>query len=625
MEKLKFDESKVINALHIKDAKGLKTGIFADDIVTLKGYVEKREEKAFGELKTNKNYKHNPFENVTKTRSHHSTYSLFYPLTQKEFFGENYINYLESYKFPKYKKELSYEEYTDLMQSRHRAQKQYLFSAISRMTDWMDGEVYNADVDFGDSYGKDHGKTGKVVLLVEAPNELLAKITAEVWFNQIGGYHKSGCNYMGRGWVESKDFHEKRYFGEFKKSLTAKGIIDLIPLYDTKKNYNLDGTLVNVSFADVVSKGYFDRFLCLDDSSYAIEKQYIIENGLVGKESLKARVTKAFKNAGLEYSPIYNTEVKDLYKDFDNTMSAIIDSIKSFSKLPKDLIESATKILTGNLRSKDSYFIRPEVLMVNGQDVNKGKIFAKSYHPQIGDREDYLDIDLDSSKNYIVKKDTDISELETTALRDSWLRYAIKDGYWHSTSIHSCMNTIVFPVDNYVIVPSDHDHDYYLRYLEDDQKKKEHYARDYFIWKELVDGIRISDLSKIENTFANIEGVSKESILRGHLDISNEVYENHKCIKIHVKIENYNGSWRFDGYSPKRSFKYKYYIAFLKIMYKFGYHVVKAANQKDDKGEHGYEEMDIYFAKNRKGVDYEETFTGAYWDENIKPETKELW
>jgi hypothetical protein len=35
--------------------------------------------------------------------------------------------------------------------------------------------------------------------------------------------------------------------------------------------------------------------------------------------------------------------------------------------------------------------------------------------------------------------------------------------------------------------------------------------------------------------------------------------------------------------------------------------------------------MDMYFAANRKGTDYDTTFTGEYWDEHVKPEIKDLW
>lgn len=210
MTKLKFDESKVISALHTDLASNGQTGIFANDIFVLKRSVENRDEKSFGTLTITK--EQTPFHNDLRAAA------LFYPISIKEIFGEGYIDYLKNYKLPEYKEELSYKEYCDLIKNRNKDCKKYIFSASSKRTDWMDGEVYNANVDYGDSYGEEHGKTGKVVLIVEVPNELLAKVTAEIWFHDIGGYHKSGCNYMGRGWVDSKDWYNRRFFGEMQDS-----------------------------------------------------------------------------------------------------------------------------------------------------------------------------------------------------------------------------------------------------------------------------------------------------------------------------------------------------------------------------------------------------------------------
>lgn len=60
-------------------------------------------------------------------------------------------------------------------------------------------------------------------------------------------------------------------------------------------------------------------------------------------------------------------------------------------------------------------------------------------------------------------------------------------------------------------------------------------------------------------------------------------------------------------------------------MYELGYHVVTASNQEDDGGKYGYEQLDMYFAKNRKGIDYSKTFTKEYWVENIRPNNKAMW
>ncbi len=627
MEKLKFSESKVINALHTEKIEEGKTGVFANDVMALKRCVENRTESYFGKLRLEVGADA-PFFNITPTDKKQRYFNLFYPITRKDFFGEDRTSYLEDYKLPEYKKKLSYAEYTEVMQSRHRVQKKYLFSAFGIMTDVTDGEVYNADVDFGMSYGKDHGKTDRVVLLVEAPNELLAKITAEMWFEHIAGYRRSGVNYVGCCWSESRIFRNKRYFGEFNKDLTLEEIINSIKLYDTKDNYNLTGVVKTLSFNDVINTRGFSSYLDLNDRSYSCEKEYIIDMSLVGKESLRTRVTKALKNAGLRYHPIYRAEMDFLYKDFDNTMNAIIESIKSFEALPKNLIDACNNTLKKDIKDSKSKFIRPEVFMVNGKDTNKGRIIAASY--EYAAEGGYYCAIMNGNTSYITKKGLNIADLEKTSLQKDWLDYTHKEKYAFDNDVYSCLRTIVFPIEDYIIIPGK----YKWGHCKADYKDKLDdmpRAKDCFIWTNVVDGISTSDLIKIESAFSDIDGIADddETILIGHLTITNDTYDGHKCVKVHTHIENFNynsdGSYDINRYSSKKSFKYKHYIKFLKTMYEYGYHVVKADNQKDDKGKYGNEDMDFYFAKNRNGVDYDETFTESYWIDHIKPQTKELW
>ena len=616
MTKLKFDESKVINALHTDLVKDGQTGIFANDIFVLKSRVENRDEKAFGRVNITKGQ--SPFHSAKAAAA------LFYPITIKEIFGEGYIDYLENYKLPDYEKDLSYKEFCDLIKNKNKDTKKYLFSATSKITDWMDGEVYNAEVDYGDSYGKDHGKTGKVVLVVEAPNELLAKITADIWFQDIGGYHHSGCNVYGRGWVDSKDYNSRRYFGELISDDISESIKN-IKLYDTKSNYNLNGKVETIKFEDVLTSSYFKCFLRLNKKAYAFENERVINDNLSGEKSLKERVIEAFKNAGLKAAPIYYDEVDALYSDFNNTMNAIIDSIKAFEVFDKDVLSKSNRLIKKVLY-KDQKFIRPEVRMNNGKDENKGLIFARSvtYH-KYNSITDYYDSENTRYTTYrswyITNKNFKISDLTKTSLVEDWLHHIKEE---RMASKLSALNLPVFDINDFIIVPYSYDIEYYDR---ENEKNVEHRAKDFFIWDKIVDGITLADLVNLRDTFKNIPGVSNDNILWDDLAISDSTFDGHKCIKVYIHIKNYNQKWEgwSDSYSPKKSFKQKYYIAFLKAMYEYGYHVVTASDQEDDKGEYGYEKLNMYFAKNRKGIDYSNTFTEEYWMENIRPSTKSMW
>ena len=621
MTKLKFDESKVINALHVDLAKGVETGVFANDIVNLKDYVEGKSEAAFGKLDLRKN-KNTPFYN--NTLGGFNAYRLFYPITQKEFLGEDYINYLDNYKLPKdYKRTIPYKEYCEIYRNRNRNIKKYLFSGIGTRTDWMDGEVYNADVDYGDSVGPEHGKKKKAVLIIEAPNELLAKLSAEAWFDKIGGWRKTGCNYMGRCWSDSNIFNDRRYFGAFDKKLSDKEIIDSVKLFDTKTKNNLDGRIVSFKFEDILQNKNFKGYLNVDNNSYDFERNFIIKGDiLLDGKSLKEKVTESFKKAGLKYSPIYASEVDALNTDFDNTMNAIIESVKSFNSLDKSLVTKFTRTMKKYWTyNNDVKFVRPEVFMVKGTDENSGKIIARSITNQYTGSEDYYGYEntkwSDSSTWYITNKNAKVQDLTSTVLGESykWLS-SYNDN--SSNDKTDALEQVVFNVDNFVIIPET-----YARF---EDKKSLSIAKDSFVWDNIADGITRADQLDLEEAFSNIEDQGSNNILWGHLHIQDDVHEGHKCIKVHTHIKNGNRKWDWgESYSAKKSFKFKNYIKFLKAMYGYGYHVVKAENQKDDLGKYGYEEMDMYFAANRKGTDYDTTFTGEYWDEHVKPEIKDLW
>ena len=57
---IKFTEKNVINALHIANAKKYKSGIFANDVISLKDFVKKSLETQFGELEVNSKSKATP-------------------------------------------------------------------------------------------------------------------------------------------------------------------------------------------------------------------------------------------------------------------------------------------------------------------------------------------------------------------------------------------------------------------------------------------------------------------------------------------------------------------------------------------------------------------------------------
>ena len=616
MTKLKFDESKVINALHTDLVKDGQTGIFANDIFVLKSRVENRDEKSFGRVNITKGQ--SPFHSA-KTAA-----ALFYPITIKEIFGEGYIDYLENYNLPDYKKELSYKEFCDLIKNKNKDTKKYLFSATSKITDWVDGEVYNSNVEYEDTFGKDHGKEGKVVLVVEAPNELLAKVTADIWFENIGGYHRSGCNVYGRGWVDSKDYRNRRYFGELASDDVSESIKS-IKLYDTKSNYNLDGKVETVKFEDVLSNKYFECYFKLNKKAYKFENDEVISNNLTGDKTLKERVSEAFKNAGLKVVPIYYDEVDALYSDFSNTMNAIIESVKAFETFDKNVLSKSNSLIK-KVAGKNHKFIRPEVRMNNGKDKNKGLVFARSvaYH-EYNNIIDYYDSERTRYTAYrswyITNKNFKISDLVKTSLAEDWL-YHFKDKRMPD-KLRS-LDLPVFDINDFIIVPYSDDIEYYNRR---NDKEIGHKARDFFVWNKIVDGITLADLAVLSETFKGIPGVSRDTILWDDLVISDSTFNGHKCIKVYIHVRNYNKVWDsfHEYYSPNKSFKQKYYIAFLKAMYERGYHVVTASDQEDDKGKEGFEKMNMYFAKNRKGIDYSNTFTEAYWIDNIRPNIESMW
>lgn len=602
---LKFDESKVINALHTDLVTPGSTGIFASNIVSLKERVEKRDEKAFDTVGLSKDKLH-PFSGKDK----HGNFSYFYPLTQEEVFGEGYIDYLKNCKMPDYKKNLSYKDYVDLVKNKNNNIKKYLFSGKCTRTDWLDGEVYNANVDYGDSYGEDHGKVDKVALTVKAPNELLAKITASVWFKYIGGWHKTGCNYNGMGWVDSNEFYDIRYFGEFNESLSYEEILQLIKFYDTKTNYNLNGKHATISFTEVLEKDEFNSYMSLDlEESYDFEKDLIISGKYKEDVSLKSKILSAFRNAKIdETEKIYREEVDSLVSDFDNTINAIIKSINSFNSISKkDVKELNDKMLKAY--NADIKFVRPPVYMKNGKDLNSGNIFAAaistyhtcSYYNKSNFNSAYYTA-------YAVKPDASISDLVKTSFEAADKKIS-ENSYYRS--VLSTKKYIIFPIGRL----SSH--------LEDYSKETQKYiAADFFKWPNIADGISPKNYIEIKDSFKDSDGYS---VLK-EIEIEDAKKEGNKCIKIYLNVKNYNyycsGS-AFD-YDPKKSFTWKRYKKFREALFNAGYHLVMADHQKEDR-ENGYEEMDVYFAKNKKGIDYSSTFTGEFWDTNVRPKIERLW
>lgn len=600
---IKFTEKNVINALHIANAKKYKSGIFANDVISLKDFVKKSLETQFGELEVDSKLKATPFCNV-KTRKQ---YSLFYPATCEEIFGKDYINYEDAYDNLKDPSKITYSDVISFIKPNKDGLKQYLFSGRFIMEDFIDGEHYALNYEGKDTYGKNHGKEGQVALLIRAPNANIAKFCADLWFNCISGYRNIGRNCGGFGFVNSKEYYRKRYFGEFDANATISSIIKLIKFFDTKDTYNLNGEVIKLSVKDIFTDDSYVRDLKrwlrnrdLLSDMYLFELD-TIKKGTIHRESLKSKVLKA----NLKYG-IYDTEVENLYKNFDKTIELIKESEKRFEELTvgKDLDEFLNK----TVGSSKYLLVRTPVSLNRGKDDN-AKILAVSFCTDIFEkftfnRDSYCEF-YNRVKFLITDKNVYFDDLENCPALESGID-------WHND--RATVYRRVKILKNSLAICS-----YYI-----DDNLRDSYITEWGLdtlkeavqFKEVVPKIKLNDLIDIRNTsFTGV--VTSNNISKEPLEIKEVTKDGHKCIAVSSYIAVYKNY--HNGYTPPEpNFTFPYYEKLLKNMSKFGYHLITGENfETSNKNHDEWEKVTLIFAQNKKGTDYSSTLQKDYWTNQV--------